>query len=929
MFLFLLQNIMTFPSTLKKSKPVTISKTGSGSKASPESPGSPGSPLSIPVKKIVSGLSVKAPPTKKTTEKTAVATSIKKVVVSTKGSPLKSAIKPVVDVKSEPEKMVISATKGVTKSVVKPPPLRLNMKVIDANGLQSPVTPKSPLKSVSKTPTTPSTKKFMATNSVSTAKSTSLLGVKSSPTSPLVKPSKVSTVSLVTKFRESPETTSVKSVSKTSALSSPKVTGSSKASAVSLPVAKTLTLAVPKTSMITSASKSPVVSTRPSVVQTVKSVVSKTAVKENTLPLPLAQSKAIIVKPTIPVKKSGVLSNKNVSGIKLSSTTNKSSSSTVSSSKAVSLKSPSSSKLLTKESSTAKIVDNSTIAVNKSSVISKSEPASPKVILNKEISSTSLSVKSSSLIKSTSVPKSTTSKAKVTSLASKNTAPKSPIVNMKPSSPTVKTSPSLTVKTPMSPIVKTRTPLSPLSPIVRPRTTSITSSKPPMSPARPKLLPTKLVLSPTKSKLSSRRNSISTESLTLKTSLKSPMSAKSMEFTTKSLSKVNKKTEVPTAKKSIRGGQPIQKTVVIPEINESSSEAINNTSGVSKLENVLENNSEEVTESAVAQTSKLNPLFTKPVTINETEVNIEDDLKTYYVFDHDDVLLNETNADNVEKSLDVQNLSVKTEEEKAVVFSSITVLEEQKHDEISNSLSSFVVVTKDECMPHLNSESQSANNCSIHFDEHHFNTTNDNVLEEQQNIDVGESEDNFETMNDKLVLGDVLSDISDCEQGSLMEPSKTSDEEDQHHCVGNVFSFTSTEDISINSHSRADSTDNFIDQFMPSLADRSEGASSISTDDGSLYSRKSYSEAVVGSPKDSQFYFDLADDCLDYDDEEPVFVEITEKEFPELKPKDLSRKRKNKKQKKKNLSNGTQSQSGNYNLIMLYFYEMLVYNMLL
>lgn len=945
---------MTFPSALKKSRPITISKTGSGSKASsPGSPRSPASPLNTSVKKIVSETSVKVPPANKPSEKTSVVTSVKKVAISSKSSASKSAIKPVIDVKSESVKTPFSATKGVTKSVTKPPPLNLSMKLIDVNGLQSPVTPKSPLKSIPKTPTTlpikksPTLTKSMPTNSVSAAKSPLLSGVKS-PSSPLNKLSKVSTVALVTKSQVSSETKSsaVKSTSKSSVLSSPvtssKISGSSKASTVCLPVAKCLPLVVPKTSKITTAPKSPLVSIKPAT-PTVKSIISKTVVKENSLPLPLVQSKAIIVKPTTPVKKADVLSTKNVSRVKLPITTNKptitsKSPSTVLGTKVITLKPPSSpSKLLKKEPSTVKIANNSTVATK--SNVSKSGPAS-KVTLNKETSTYSLSSGKSSLLL-----KSTTSNVTVTSsiAMSKNLVPKSPItrpltltVAKSPSSPTAKTSPSPIVKTLMSPTVKSSTPLSPtirprtpLSPIARPRTTSI-SSKPTMSPAKPKLLPTKLILSPTKSKLSpSSLNSTSTENLASRTSLKSPMSPKPLKFVPKSLSKIIKKIEVPTAK-SIRGGQPIQKTIVIPEIYELSTNKVIDlpeASGMCKLENLDKNNFEEMIESAATETSNLNLLFLKTMEINKTEVNIEDDLKTNDAFIHDDLLLNATmliNADNGEKPLNVQEQSVGTKEEKAAVaFSSIVTPKEQKQDENSCSL-----LTKDECKAHLNSKSQSANNCNIVFDDHNFNTNNENIVEEQleeAQLCIQETEDNFETMNDKLVLGDVPfeSDISDCEQFSLKEPIKAviSDEETKSHCVGDVFLFTNTEDLSFNDLDRADSTANFIHQFMPKSVDRSEGASSISTDDGSLLSPKSYSEAVVGSPKDNEFYFaydfDLADDCLDYDDERSVFVEVTEKEFPELKPKDLSCKRKNKKQKKRTCSNRTESQSGNYNLFFM------------
>lgn len=932
--MFLLQSIMTFPSAVKKTGPIKISKTGTGSKTlSPGSPRSPVSPLNTSVKTMASGSSVKSPLANKAPERISNGTNIKKVLVTPKTTaPLISPtcttiIKPVTDVKSGLAKPASSPT----KKVIKPPPLKLNIKVANDNGLQSPVIPKS----APKTPTTPLKKSLTIT------KSPTVKTVKS-PCSPSIKPSKISspvTKSQVSTGANKPSTSSSltvnKSVSKSSVVSLPvtkpqKISISSEASTVSLPIEKSPSAsAVPKTSMVTTISKSSsLASSKPSIVKPV----AKTVIKDNFKSLTSIQLKPTIVKPLKPVQKASVLSTKSTTGVNIPTSnlsTISRSSSIASSIKSISLKVPNSpSKLITKESTSVKISNKLTTVPGKSNVISKSLPVS-NVLLKKEPSTLSLtSVKSLSSIKPTSsVLKPTISKVQITSTVSKNVVPKSPIAKTRPSivakipsSPTVRTSLSPVVKTPLSPVVKMRTPL---SPTVMPRTPSISTVKPPMSPARPKLLPTKLLLSPTKSKLlSSRLSLVSTESSASRTSIKSPMSPKSVKVVPKSPSKDIKKIEMPIVK-CIRGGQNNNKTVNITEIVELPSNSICSepkTPDVKRqAENTIQDVLENVIESTITQVTNVDP--------SEIMVNIDGNLGKTNEFVDECTSLNVTNDENVKKSLDVEHDLEIIEEGSAVT--SMDTSKESKQDEDSSSLLDFVVLTTDECVPQLNSISQSVDNCGIVFNDDHFNTTVKNDVVEQsdemQSSCIVEMEDSFEPMNDKLVLGDMpfetdSSDISDIEQITHKEIIETVYHEDvSEKRMDYVFSFSDTDDLSSNNvFNRADSTENFIHQFMPKSIEQSESvSSSISTDDGSFSSRKSYSEAVVGSPNSNKFYFqydiDLVDDCLDYDDETSVFVEVTEKEFPELKPKNLSGKRKNKKQKKRNYTYSTDSQSGKFN----------------
>ncbi|KAE9541760.1 hypothetical protein AGLY_003751 [Aphis glycines] len=915
---------MTFPTAVKKSGPLTISKSGSGSKAlSPGSPKSPGSPQILPG-------SSKAPLASKASEKISAGSSVKKPSIPLKSSNIKNITKPIVDAKLEVEKT--SATKGVTKSVTKPPPL--NIKITDAKGLQS---PKTPTKSLSKSQML--TKSPLVIKPALVSKSTSVsTGMVRSPS--ITKSSQASVISPITK--SSQVTTGVKS-STTSPLPV-KSTLTPKSSAVSSPVAKSPPV-VSKTNSTVPKSPTGITSTLTS-----KSVTS-IANKESTISLK-SKEQTIVAKPTTPVKKAPMLSVKSSTSAKSPTTpTNKppvisKSLSTTSSLKSSSVKTPTSPLKLTKEpTSTAKT--SALKPTNNSTVISKSNATSSKAIVKKESSSLSLlSVKSSSTIKSTTSPvsKTLTLKANVTPLSSsssvtKNLIPKSPVAKTRPlavvkipSSPTVKTPLSSSVKTPSSPIVKTslstaakiKTP----SPAVKTRTPSLSLTKPPLSPAVKKMVPTKLILSPgpskSKSLSSSRLNSVSTESLASRTSLKSPMTPKSTRVVPKSPSKIIKKTEEPKAK-GIRGGQPIKKTIEIPGITELPSNQVSNEQETLKFDFVLKNAFDSVlkeeNDSTITQIPDQDSLNLEKLETHKMVENINDDLKITNDFANKESALSSIiNAQNIHSSPEVHENNLETIEEDSIEPLATSSLNEQKQKDI-NILSDFEVVKKDECMPCLNSISQSANGCSIVFDDNHFNITNENAFTNQLDETIScviDIDDHFEPMNDKLVLGDVpfetdssQDDVSDNEQTIQKEVVENENcGADQNDDVDDVFIFT--DNISINS---TDSTEHFIHQFMPKSIKRSEGSSSISTDDGSLLSRKSYSEAVAGSPKDGEYYFDydfeIVDDCLDYDDERrSVFVEVTEKEFPELKPKDLSgKRRRNKKQKKRNYSNRTESQS--------------------
>lgn len=908
---------MTFPTAVKKSGPLTISKTGSGSKTlSPGSPRSPGSPLNAPAKTILP-TSSKAPLASKAPEKVNTASSMKKPSVPLKSSTVKSVTKTVTDAKLEPEKTLASAAKGVTRSVTKPPPLTI--KVTDAKGLQSP-----------KTPTTLSiksqtlTKSPLATKPASVSKSTSV------PTGIVRSPS-------ITKSVTSPMTKSPQV----------KSTLTPKSFAVSSPVAKSPSTTVTSKTLTTNSAvpKSPMKLTNSTLAA--KSVAS-TAIKASATSLK-SKEQATVVKPMTPVKKAAILSIKSSAGVKSPTIpTNKpsvisKSLSTASSMKSISLKTPTSpSKLLTKEpSSTAKV--SSLQSTNKSNVISKSNPTSSKAVVKKESSSLSLlSVKSSSTIKSTTsvVSKTSTLKANATPLSSsvaKNLVPKSPIAKTKPlavvqipSSPTVRTPSSPIVKTSLSLAAKTKTPQ---SPTIKTRTPSLSLVKPPLSPAVKRMVPTKLILSPGPSKSrslsSSKLNSVSTESLASRTSLKSPMTpTRSIKVVTKSPSKITKKIEEPKAK-GIRGGQPVRKTIEIPGITELPSNLVLNQQETLQFNFVLENADETVLKdeigSIITQTPDQDLSELEKLESPKMVENIDDGLCLANDFvNEESTTSNIVDAQNVSLSPEVQEHNLETIEEDTTEPKTMPSLDEQKQEDVC-ILSDFEVVKKDDCVPHLNSISYSVNNCGISFDENHFNITNENVTTEQLDetqsciIDI---DDHFEPMNDKLVLGDVPFE-TDSSQDEISDNEQTIQQEviqnencgaEQNECVDDVFIFTDNLS-SINNFDSADSTENFIHQFMPKSIERSVGSLSISTDDESLLSRKSYSEAVSGSPKDGEYYFDydfeMVDDCLEYDDEgRSVFVEVTEKEFPELKPKDLSgKRRRNKKQKKRNYSNRSESQS--------------------
>lgn len=904
---------MTFPSTAKKSSSVkSTSKTGSESKAL----GSPGSPkiigsLNIPAKMISPRTSVKTMLVNKATEQIKDEFPVKSLTS-------KSIIKPVIDVKSKP--VGSSVIKVEKKSVTKPPPLKLNIKSTDTKGLQSTVNPKS----VSKTP--------MVTKPLSAAKSPSISpGIVKPSTSPITK------------------------------------------SPLMLTTSKTLT--VPKSPL----------STKPST-PTVKSIVPESFIKDNPKSLKSVSTldQTSIVKSSTQSKKVAVTFTNSAAGIK-SPTTLTSKSSTISRSpsitssiKSTSLKVPiSPSNPSTKQLGTSKISPSlkSTVS-NKPGIVSKLEPTCPKVMVKKDSSTLSLlSVKSSSTIKSTLsivpkknskdlVPKSPIGKTqslavkallspkmKTTSLSivKTNTAsfptiktktPSSPTVKT-PSSQTVKTPSSSTVKTPSSPTIKTKTSSSPtiktkisLSPIVKTRSLSL-SANIPLSPVTKKMLPTKLILSPgltkNQSLSSAKLNSVSTDSLASRTSLKSPMSPKPIKVVLKK-NLIDIQNAEERKSKGIQGKKAVTKITDIPGIIELPSNLVFNkleTEDVEcRLENTTENIPKEEIEMEIIQIPEQDALYSEELKTHLNVISIDNSLEIANNLVNEGITsLNVTNTQNIVQLQDVQGHNLKTIYENSIEPSSITSLEEIKENDSCNSLD-FEIVEKSECIPCLNTISQSVSNFNNTFDDNHFElTTNEYVTVEQLNkvqLCTADVDDNFEPMNDKLVLGDVpfetdSSDISDNEQSDQNEILSTQNDIDDDVFSSNEdnLPILNKEDLTI--HDRADrrEIDNEHYPLIPKSVILSEGESSISTDDGQL-SRKSYSEAVSGSPKYNESFFnydfEVADDCLDYEDEvRSVFVEVTEKEFPELKS---DKRKRNKKQKKRNYSNRTESLSGKYNLLL-------------
>ncbi|XP_025406166.1 uncharacterized protein LOC112680325 [Sipha flava] len=912
---------MTFPSAVKKSGLTT--KPGSGSKTLPPiSPRSPGSPLNAS-SKIITGSIVRAP-LAGSTEKISIGTSVKKSLLPPKSPAEKSVTKPVIDAKFE--KIATSASKGPTKIAIKPPPLKINIKEADTKELQSLVTTKS----IPKTPVTSLVKSPLLAKSPTVSKHTlpskspiMPSGVAKLPSSPIAKSSQASIVS-------SP------------VLKSPPVVAGSKKI-----LTKSSTSNVSKTSISTSAV---------SKTSTLKSVASKAIVKvglTSSKPV-LSTDQANVLKPTSPVKKTLVLSPKTVTGVQLpSSPTIKSSMnrspSTASSVKSISLKTPSPSKSVIKESSSVKTLPVKSIT-NKSNFISKTGPTSPKTIVKKEHSSLSLlSVKSPTSIKSTISIKSTSSttiKTKVMPLlTSKSLTPKSPVTKLLPEiemktlcssiiktpvSPVLKTktsvsSPTAKPKTSVSAAIKSKTPLSltvntttPLSPIVKTRASSVSSLK---SPIVEKNVPTKLILSPglskSKSLSSSRLSSVSTESLASRTSLKSPMSPKPSKVITKNSSKAIE-IEKPIVK-SIRGQSIKKKTIDIPGITELPSISVVDKQKIVGSLCKLENDFNEEIEYPISQIPDQNSQYSeKSLLHNIVSINNNSEIVNNIV--NEDVC-NLINTHNVDRPSDVKEYNLEAIKEDLIEQSSTRLSRVKNLDEDSESFD-FVVVNKDECIPQLNNISHSPNNYGIAFKDNHFVMLKENNIVEQVNevksciVDIDE---HFEPMNDKLVLGDVpfetdssQDDISDNEQTKQKEIFNSENIDlPQKDYVDDVFLFDNFDG--------ADSTDEFIQKFMPKSIQMSEGASSISTDDGSSLSRKSYSEAVSGSFKECEYYldydFDVVDDCLDDDDGKSIFVEVTEKEFPELKHRDLSLKRRNKKHKKRNSSNRTEPQSDLNNII--------------
>ncbi|XP_050435754.1 uncharacterized protein LOC126842701 isoform X2 [Adelges cooleyi] len=980
---------MTFPVVVKKSGPITISKTGSASKAM--SPGSPASPINTSAKSTV-----KASPAAKATP----ATPVKKPSAAPKSPVAKPVTKPVSDAKPELAKTTsTSVAKDTTKT--KPPPLKLNIKAAEAKAMpSSPATPKT----VPKTPTTPTVKtltaskspavvksataiKTTSTTSISkspsvlslTAKSPSTISKTSSASSPTIKSSTSTITKPTTPAAKSPSATTV-SKATTATSTTVKAPGTVGVKPTTTPAAKSPT-AVTKPSTPTSkttspaqkplASKTPGTPTKPDAPKklAVSSVKSVTGVKSPSSPAaktsPLSRSSSIASSIKSVTVRSAASPSK-----PLASTVRSPAKTVTSSKTAVTTKPLTPTTLMKKEPSTLSLasvkstatvksttsISSKTSAVSVKSTISKTVvPKSPvtKAVTKTAVPPKSPAVKASptaAVSKTTVAPKSPAVKAAPTSTVSKTAvAPKSPAVKaaptstvsktaVAPKSPVVKAAPtsavSKTAVAPKSPAVKTaptvavsKTTVTPKSPAVKTAPASAVSKtavapkspavKTPSSPVVKKTTPAKplssLGLSKTKSLSSSRLSSVSTESLASRTSLKSPMSPRPTTGV-KSAAKPIKKVEEPKVK-GIRGGQPVKKTIEIPGITELPTIPLADTK--QEVQDSLDVESSIALNDEVAPEYKSNEEIESTIaeTLNQDQKQPEETAEALACNGEDDQV-QEVSENNLETIVE------------DFVESAVTAEVPTPESSVRSCCSpiDFEVVQIEDCQPCLNGVTQSDDNFSIEFVETHFDTNEQAAEAEQQAVPescVIDMDDQFEPMNDKLVLGDVpyetdsnKSDVSDHEQAVQVETTTADVGEETAPVDDNVFSFTA-ESVEEN-----DRIEDFVEQFVCQQSmDRSEGPSSLSTDDGSLVSRKSYSEVVMGSPKDGEYYFDydieLADDCLDDDEEEkPVFVEVTEKEFPELKPKDLSGKRKRmRKQKKRNYSCRTESQSDSYNCV--------------
>ncbi|XP_050435759.1 uncharacterized protein LOC126842701 isoform X6 [Adelges cooleyi] len=900
---------MTFPVVVKKSGPITISKTGSASKAM--SPGSPASPINTSAKSTV-----KASPAAKATP----ATPVKKPSAAPKSPVAKPVTKPVSDAKPELAKTTsTSVAKDTTKT--KPPPLKLNIKAAEAKAMpSSPATPKT----VPKTPTTPTVKTLTASKSPAVVKSataiktTSTTSISKSPSVLSLTAKSPSTISKTSSASSPTIKSSTSTITKptTPAAKSPSATTVSKATtATSTTVKAPGTVGVKPTT--TPAAKSPTAVTKPS-----------TPTSKTTSPAqkPLAsKTPGTPTKPDAP-KKLAVSSVKSVTGVKSpSSPAAKTSPLSRSSSIASSIKSVTVRSAASPSKPLASTVRSPAKTVTSSKTAVTTKPLTPTTLMKKEPSTLSLaSVKSTATVKSTTSISSKTSAVSVKSTISKTVVPKSPVTKavtktaVPPKSPAVKASPtaavSKTTVAPKSPAVKaaptstvSKTAVAPKSPAV----------KTPSSPVVKKTTPAKplssLGLSKTKSLSSSRLSSVSTESLASRTSLKSPMSPRPTTGV-KSAAKPIKKVEEPKVK-GIRGGQPVKKTIEIPGITELPTIPLADTK--QEVQDSLDVESSIALNDEVAPEYKSNEEIESTIaeTLNQDQKQPEETAEALACNGEDDQV-QEVSENNLETIVE------------DFVESAVTAEVPTPESSVRSCCSpiDFEVVQIEDCQPCLNGVTQSDDNFSIEFVETHFDTNEQAAEAEQQAVPescVIDMDDQFEPMNDKLVLGDVpyetdsnKSDVSDHEQAVQVETTTADVGEETAPVDDNVFSFTA-ESVEEN-----DRIEDFVEQFVCQQSmDRSEGPSSLSTDDGSLVSRKSYSEVVMGSPKDGEYYFDydieLADDCLDDDEEEkPVFVEVTEKEFPELKPKDLSGKRKRmRKQKKRNYSCRTESQSDSYNCV--------------
>ncbi|XP_050533684.1 serine-rich adhesin for platelets-like [Daktulosphaira vitifoliae] len=972
---------MTGPALAKKSGPITISKNGSASKAmSPRSPASPinisarpapsGSPVKVaPIVKTSTSVSMKKP---SVTLKNPDTKPITKSTSDAKPETVKTTSTSISSTKSKPPPLKINIKAAETKGPQSPTTPKSASKTSTTSSVKSVATKSATLvkvpstSSLSKSPSVSSLAAKTSVSKTAVSKSPSVSTAKPSTGSSIKSPLPTKSVSIVksptvvsklstTSTPEAKSTTVLKSstpTSKTSVSVSKPVASKAPASPISTKTVFSKDTSLKSTvlssktvtgvkSPSTSTAKQTTLSRSSSIASSIKSVSPKPLASPSK-PLSNATKSVSLAKTTAPSKTPTVtksvtpktLIKKEASTLSMisvkSSATIKSTSSNISRTSTLSPKSP-----------TVK----STTSMSKTAVAPKSPLVKAAPTVANTIAPKSPAVKSTTLgaTKTAVAPKSPVSKAAPTSAVSKTVAPKSPAIkatttsvsntSVAPKSPVTKAVPTTAnITAPKSSAIKattlqaTKTVMAPKSPVAKgaptaavaktaaPKSSAIkvaasssaktstivtkavvsktSAVKTPSSTVKntPVRTPSSSSLSRTKSLSSSRLSSVSTESLASRTSLKSPISPRPISGV-KNVAKTAKKVEEPKVK-GIRGGQPVKKTIEIPGITELPSTKI------------IENNQN------IQCCEETQYLIAENVQENNLEVNLETSANNEEIMSHEKSIEIIVEIDDLIPDIIENNLETIKEDSVEPMIVNMSS-EESSLGGSCNSLD-FEVVQIDDCQPRLNNITNSSDNCNIDIIENHFNATNEQVESESCVIEI---EDQFETMNDKLILGDApyetdsnKSDASDHEQSNLTESTAICDETNNEE---NIFSFPV--DAFTNKIE-----ENFVEKFMPEkLINQSEGPSSVSTEDSSLVSRKSYSEAVMGSTKDGEYYFDydidLADDCLDDefdDDEKPVFVEVTEKEFPELKPKDLSGKRRRiRKQKKRNYSYRTESLS--------------------